>query len=65
MITIEIKINANTLFFVQTHRMEEFKSNNRVYTYLVEGSGGKKIRHNYKDGAIKLAIKILKVLDKL
>lgn len=65
MISVQIKINNETLYTIEANRIEDFTGEDKIYRYLVHGTGGKIIKHKYSDGALKLVQKLIKVMDDL
>lgn len=53
-------MNGNPIMARSCHRGRKLKGKNDIYTYKVDD--GSTIEHKYSDGAIKLAIKLLKTI---
>ena len=58
MITVSISINGEPIFARSAHRRTRRHNKGESFAYLLDD--GTVVYHNYEDGAVKLAIKMLK-----
>jgi len=56
---VEIKVNYNTIIRRTAVRIDNYDLSEEVSTYELDD--GTTLRHRYKDGAVKLAVKMLEL----
>lgn len=63
MITVNILINGQPIFARSAHRRTKRHDKNGKHAYLTDA--GEIVYHDYDDGAVKLAIKLLKTIKEV
>ena len=63
MITVVIYINDRVIYTRSARRMESLKKGKKIYKYQVDN--GSVIKHNYENGAVCLAKKMLDTITKV